>query len=537
MDIQIRTIGGSRLVNHYIDDDPAIAPFFPGSPFSPAAYHDKAREIRRRFDHDALAAMVPAVRPLSQGATRRLEAIARGEGFFVTTGQQPGLFGGPLYTVHKALTAIALARSLERLLDTSVLPLFWVAADDHDLEEANHVHVLDTSNTLHRLILDAVPEPPRSMGRRALGDGIEDTLDELAQLLPSSEFSPVVLERLRGAYRPGETVADAFSSTMEMLLDGYDLALVDGQDPVIRRLAAPLIQRELEHTAAHEKALVAQTSRLEAAGYVGQVPILPGASNVFHEDASHGRERLVRDGDGWVLRASGRRLDEEALWSALEAHTDRFSPNVVLRPVVESAVFPTLAYVAGPGEVRYLAQTGPLFEAHGVDMPLVFPRLSVTLVERKVSKVLEKFSLGVESFRHPVHELISAVVRDDVPDGVQSALEALRAAVGRGYEAVGEAAGAVDPTLEGPIHAARAEVFKGISDVEKKIRQHVKRRQETGLEQIEKAAANLAPLGKPQERVLNIHQYQARYGEGLIEEILAAMEGALVVAEANRGHL
>jgi bacillithiol synthase len=211
----------------------------------------------------------------------------------------------------------------------------------------------------------------------------------------------------------------------------------------------------------------------------------------------------------------------------LEEHADRFSPNVVLRPVVESAVFPTLAYVAGPGEVRYLAQTGPLFEAHGVDMPLVFPRLSVTLVERKVSKVLEKFSLGVASFRHPVHELISAVVRDDVPDEVQSALEALRAAVGQGYEGLGEAAGAVDPTLEGPINAARAEAFKGISDVEKKVRQHVKRRQQTGLDQIEKAAANLAPLGKPQERVLNIHQYQARYGDGLIDEILAAMEAAV----------
>jgi bacillithiol synthase len=541
MDIQIRSMGGSRLIDDYLHDEPSIAPFFPGSPFSLQAYRQKARELRARFDSTSLAAMAPAVRTLSQGAADRLDAIVAGEGFFVTTGQQPGLFGGPLYTVHKALTAIVLARTLERLLETAVLPLFWVAADDHDLDEADHVHIVDTSNTLHRLGLRAPPSPPRSMGRRVLDQGIESTLDELAQLLPPSEFTQPLLEQLRSAYRPGETVASAFAGSLAALFDGHDLALVDGQDPVVRTLAAPVIARELEQAAAHEAALLARTRDLEAAGYVGQVTILPGAGNVFYEDDEHGRERLVRDGDGWLLRASGRRLDMDALAAEEEKHPDRFSPNVVLRPVVESAVFPTLAYVAGPGEVRYLAQTGPLFEAHEVGMPLVYPRLSVTLVERRVAKVLEKFSLGVDSFRHPVHELISAVVREDVPDAVRSALEALRGSVGQGYEAVIEAVGAVDPTLEGRVHAARADAFKGIAEVEKKVRQQVKRQQETELEQIDKAAINLAPLGKPQERVLNIHQYLARYGQGLVTELLSAMEtvlaGGLSPAGAEPGEV
>jgi bacillithiol synthase len=194
---------------------------------------------------------------------------------------------------------------------------------------------------------------------------------------------------------------------------------------------------------------------------------------------------------------------------------------------VESAVFPTLAYVAGPGEVRYLAQTRALFEAHGVGMPLVFPRLSVLLVEGKVAKVLDKFGLEPSSLRRPVHELIAAMVRDDVPAEVQAALGRVRESLLSGYDALTDAAREVDPTLKRPILNARNEAVRGLGEVEKKIRQHVKLNHQTELEQIEKAATNLAPLGKPQERVLNVHQYLARYGDGLIESMRERMEEAV----------
>jgi bacillithiol synthase len=525
--IRAAPIIGGPLIDDYIQGDSGLLSFFAGDPFDPDAYRAKATATRSRFDDESLRAMAPAVRPLSNGARQRLDAIARGEGFFVTTGQQPGLFGGPLYTVYKTLTAIALARRLEALLDAPVLALFWVASDDHDWEEANHVHLLDTDNVLRRLTLDAGARPPRSMGQRTLGSSAERALDELAQVLPPSEFAPSLLARLRDAYQGGSTVASAFAATLAGLFDGLTLGLVDAQAPAVRLLGAPVIHRELEHAESHEQRMADQTARLEAAGYEAQVPILPGASNVFHEDDAHGRERLLREDGAWVLRASGRRLPDRELRSLLEADPARFSPNVVLRPVVESAVFPTLAYVGGPGEVRYLAQTRVLFEAHGIDMPLVFPRLSVLLVEGKVEKVLERFGLDPASFRRPVPELIAAVVREDVPREVQSALARVRDTVLSGYEALYEAARGVDPTLKGPIFHARNEALRGLGEAEKKIRQHVKLTQQTELEQIEKAAVNLAPLGKPQERVLNVHQYLARYGPGLVAAILERVEESL----------
>ena len=522
VEIQVGPLGSAGLIRDYLDAEPALAPFFAGHPFDPDAYRRKAEEIRGRFDGDALSAMAGAIRPLGDEARDTLGRVVAGEGFVVTTGQQPGLFGGPLYTVHKALSAIALARRLKALLDAPVLPLFWVASDDHDWEEANHIHALDPGNTLRRLALEGDPESSRSMGRRNLDGGAETALGQLSELLPPSEFTASIIERLRGAYSTG-SVAAAFTEVMAGLFEGKLLGLVDAQDPVVRRLGLPVIRRELARSGEHEAALAGQTARLEAAGYAAQVAVLPGASNVFYEDES-GRERLVREGDGWVLRGSGRRMDDAGVDALLEDAPERFSGNVVLRPVVESAVFPTLAYVGGPGEVGYLAQTGCLFEAHGVGMPVVVPRLSVTLVEGKVSKVLDKFGLEVEAFRKPAHELVAEVVREEVPAEVEEAVGRLRGAVGEGYEALFEAAREIDPTLKGPIYQARGEAFRQLAEVEKKIRQHLKAQNETGLEQLEKAAVNLAPMGKPQERVLNVHQYLARYGEGLLDAILERME-------------
>lgn len=523
LEISVRTVGGNDLVRDYVAGDDALAPFFPGHPFDPEAYRAKADEVRSRFDPQRRQAMADAVRPVDDRAAETLERIAGGEGFFVTTGQQPGLFGGPLYSVHKTLSAVALARRLATLLDVPVMPLFWVASDDHDWEEASHTYLLDAGNELHRLTLDGDPESHRSMGARPLDGSAETALSELREVLPPSDFMPDITDSLEAAYDDG-TVAGAFADVMAGLFEGLGLGMVDAQDPVVRRLDEPVIRRELEHAAAHEEALRSQTERLEGLGYEAQVTILPGAANVFYEGPEHGRERLLREGDRWVLRASQRKLTDDELWSLYEESPSRFSGNVVLRPVVESAVFPTLAYVGGPGETRYLAQTGCLFEAHGVGMPLVFPRFSVTLIEGKVRKVLDKFELSEDDFlERPVHEVVSAVVREDVPGEVEEAVHRLRGALQEGYQALYEAAEPIDPTLKGPIFGARNEGFKAISDVEKKIRHHVKLNEETELEQIEKAAINLAPEGKPQERVLNVHQYLARYGPDLIPAILERM--------------
>lgn len=447
----------------------------------------------------------------------------RDGGYFVTTGQQTGLFGGPLYTIYKALTAVRLARALEAVLERPVAPLFWVASTDHDWDEVNHVQLLDAENALHRLVLPADADaPPASTAHRAVGEGIEGVLDELERILPPSEFVPPLLERVRAAYSPGRSMASAFAELLADLLEPFDVVLVDPSTPALQALAAPVLRAEIEHAAENEDRLIRQTERLVAAGYHGQVTVGGGAVNVAYED-EEGRERLVRENGAFVLRRTKRRLTLADTLGLLESEPGRFSGTVLLRPVVESALFPTVAYVGGPSEVSYFAQTGCLFQAHGIEMPLVMPRASVTLVERKVRKVLDKFGLEPADFRTPARELATRIVRDELPPAAADAMRELRRAIQDGYDALTAATKAIDPTLKGPLTSARNASHAALKDVEKKLLTHLKEQNSTAVEQLDKAATNLYPSGAPQERVLNVLQYLGRYGPELLPAVAAAL--------------
>ncbi len=532
LEIRIRRLSGSRLIQDYVQGSPEALSFFHGSPRDLGSYRSKAAEVDTRFDRGRRERVAELIRAPSPGAAARLEEVVAGNGLIVTTGQQPGLFTGPLYTIHKALSAVRLAAALERALDRPVLPVFWIASDDHDWEEANHTWLLDGRNELHRIELAASSDaPPVAMRNRRLGPEIDAALDEFVKCLPSTEFAGPLLDGLRAAYRPDRTVAEAFTDLLMELLAPFDLAFVDGGQPGVKLAASELLRRELEEAAECEDRLRRQSRALEDAGYAIQVPVLEGATNVLFED-EHGRERIFRDGNDFVLRRTGRRLPRRELLSRLAAEPERFSANVALRPVVESAVFPTIAYVGGPGEVSYFAQLGQLFEAHGIGMPVVFPRFSVTLVETKVAKVCRKFGLDIDDFRIPSHELASRVVRQEMPEEVTAALRSLRRTLSEGYERLVAATRSIDPTLKGPIEKARNAGHMQLGEVEKKIAQHLKAQSELGLDQIAKAQANLFPNGQPQERVLNVYQYLVRFGPEFFTAIAEAMAVELGVSAA-----
>jgi bacillithiol biosynthesis cysteine-adding enzyme BshC len=480
--------------------------------------------VDRRFDRERRMKLAQWIRATSPGAAAKLEEVVAGNGVFVTTGQQAGLFTGPLYTIYKILSAVRLARALEPVLERPVAPLFWIASDDHDWEEVNHVDILDRQNVLHRIALPTPEEaPPVSMGRKLLGPEVDAVFGDFVQALPTTEFAGALLEQLRNAYRPGRSMAEAFADTLAALLAPFDVLLVDGGHPGVKAAATAIIERELERSADHEALLSEQTRRLEAAGYHAQVPILPGATNVFYEDEL-GRDRFYREGGAFVLRRTGRRFDGAELGSLLATHPERFSGNVVLRPVIENAVFPTVAYVGGPGEVSYYGQYRPLFEAHGIAMPVVFPRHSLLLIEGKIRKVLDRFHLEPDDFRHPTHEVAARVVREEIPDVVRDAIQELRRSIGEGYERLMAAAQGIDATLKGPLQGARNASFVQLAEAEKKIAHHLKMQNALMVDQLEKAAANLYPKGQPQERVLNIYQYLVRYGTELLPALAEAMD-------------
>jgi bacillithiol biosynthesis cysteine-adding enzyme BshC len=520
-------------VNAYLQGE-ADAVRLLGADFrDPGGYRARAADVDRRLTGARRTRWTEGVRAPGERARARLEAVRAGEGYVVTTGQQPGLFGGPLYSLYKAVTAAALADALEEVVGRPVAPVFWVASEDHDWAEANHTWLVDVDNELRRLALPDVPgagdEP---LHRLPLGEGVEQPVREIAELLPDTDFASDHLTLIREAWTPDSTLPGAFESTLAPLLEPLGLLWAQAHDPWLKEASREVLIAELTSAAGHEEALHGRADALEAAGHDLQVPILEGGVNLFLEGPA-GRERIYRDASGFQLRHSGTTLSLDEIQARIDTDPAVLTPNVLLRPVVESAVFPTLAYVAGPGEMNYFAQLPPLFEAHGVGMPVVVPRLGGWVLESKVSKVLEKFDLALDELARPFHDIAGDRARDDVPDEIRRALGSFKGTVARGVADLSDAVRELDPTLKGPVQHVRSVAFDALSDVERKVVQAVKRENEIALQQMQKAHLHLFPEGRPQERVFNPFYYLVRYGGRFVDEVADGIRGALPLPHRN----
>lgn len=523
VEIRPAVLGSSALVRDYLRGAGGLAPFYAGSPFDPAAYRRKADAVHARLPTAERRRVMPALHPTSAAASARLERVLDGEGLAVTTGQQTGLFGGPLYTLHKVLTAVRLASQLERVLEQPVVPLFWIASDDHDWVEVDHTLVVDTQNDVLRIRVEQPAElPPVPMSARYPGAAFGPALDALAAALPETVFAGPLLAALRDAYRPDVTMAAAFEALFAHILRELDVVLVDPSDPALKAASRPLVLREIERTSPHAELLRRQTERLQQAGYHGQVSIAPDAANVFAHDPA-GRDRLVRTGDRWSLRRTRRSLSDAELQSWIEREPGSFSPNVLFRPVVESALLPTVAYVGGPGEIAYFGQIGCLFLAHGIEPPVVVPRASLVIIESKVRKILDRFDMEPAEFQRPLHEVVTERMRAALPATVTGPLAELERSIQAGYDRLMKGAVSIDPTLEGWVRAVSNRALSQVHDAEKKVTRHLKKRSEIEVRQLGRAAANLAPGGTAQDRALNAVPYLARYGPGLVHDLLEAI--------------
>lgn len=520
MRLLARPLGGPRLVRDYLDGAAAARPFYRASPFLAESYRQRAEELDRARDRGTLAVAAEVIRPVGPRAEKALRRVIRDGGWFVTTGQQPALFGGPLYSLYKALTATRLAQNLEKILARPVMPVFWVASDDHDWAEASHTHVVNTSDELVRISLGSAPSrQPRPLGRTRLGGAVVEALDRLAHSFPGNDFHPLCMSRLRNAYQPGATMASAFSDFMAELLRDTTLGLVDAVHPRLKEACRPVFAAEARDPGASETVLRETSGTLKAAGYDLQVPLIPGATLLF-ADLQGGRERIHRVGGGFRLRRTGRGLTRRRLLGLIDEDPGCLSPNVLLRPVVESFLFPTLAYVGGPGELAYFGQLRGLFRRHGVGIPVVAPRGSLLVLEARVARVLDKFALTPDEVRD-LNALLSRFARDRLPREVEDGLERWRGTVETLGAELAAAVAGFDPTLRGAVTGARNAGLAAVGTLEKKIMRAARRMGDTNRIRLHKANVHLWPAGSPQDRVLSPLQYLMRHGPDFLSRALA----------------
>lgn len=448
-----------------------------------------------------------------------LERLARPDALAVVAGQQPGLFGGPLYTLYKSFTAIAFACDLERVSGRPVVPIFWIASDDHDFEEVRRVRVGDGVPEARVLEYPAEAAPPGvSLARVPLAAPIQDLLRDLEELLPRSAHRRETVDLLRNAYAPGSGWTDAFARLAGGWVAPLGALVFDPADPEAKRLSLPVFEREIELNGRSSEAARATGADLEARGYHAQIARTGRELNLFW----HGehREALRLSGDGTLrLAESGRTMASRELLRRLRERPEDASPGVLLRPLMQDYLFPTVAYVGGPAEVAYWSQVNAIYPLFGMTPPAVVPRAGATLLEPKVAKVLDRFGIEWGALAGDVERTIGETLTRLLPVDFPALFERERSGWIESMKRLEEAVTAFDPSLRLAAETAAGKVLHEGQVLEKKLMQVWKRRQEETVQKIRRARASLFPEGGLQERSMSVLAYSAQYGPGLIEEL------------------
>jgi bacillithiol biosynthesis cysteine-adding enzyme BshC len=495
--VRTESLGGSPLSRAARNGE--LPQWYRPAPSDGEQWTQYVREVAASVPDDWFATLRSAIAPKAS-ALARLSASAGGKGVVITTGQQPGLFGGPLMTLVKAISARALADVVAERTGMPVAPLFWAATDDADFEEAAVVSVA-VDGGVKELHLEARAPAGTPMARVAIDREIDAhaaVLREACRSAPHRSY----LEAALAAFRDGETVGDAYANLLRTVLEPLEIAVLDASHPEVIRRASPLLRKAAAHG---EDIAFAAHKRIEdiiAASYKPQVEEVPGLSMVF-------------------LNSSGtkRRLPLREAATLADSRDAFLSPTVLLRPVVERAIVPTAAYVAGPGEFAYFAQVSAVAERLGVPTPFVVPRWSMTIVEPRVQQILNEFDLRVEDLSDP-HAAETRIARARLSPETAQALQSVRDDLRKGMDALRRSnAGSIpDRSLEGLQRA----IEHRLERTERRFVAAVKRAEADAMRRLSTARGSLFPHGTRQERKLAFVPFLTRYGPELLEEMLAA---------------
>jgi uncharacterized protein YllA (UPF0747 family) len=477
----------------------------PARPSSAADWQARARPAAGEFAGGRwLSALQPALAPSGQAA-ERLRRVASARGVVVTTGQQPGLFGGPVYTFSKALSALTLADELEARTGVPVAPVFWAATDDADFAEARWTK-LAVAGGVVRIELRDVPPAGTPMSLALLGD-VGAELAELERASGSAPFA-LALDAVRESYRARITVGDAYVRLLRALLEPLGVAVLDASNDAVRHQGAAILREALTRAPEVANAVESRSAELRAAGFEPKVTEVGGLSLV-----------------STLARGVKRRIPiAEAGASARTAPPETLAPNVLLRPILERAILPTVGYVGGPAELAYFAQVSAVSDVLGVETPLAVPRWSVTVIEPHVNRLLERLGARYSDLRDP-HALEGRLARAAVPRSVVTTLAKLREAVDQAEAALTSDSAASSLVPEAAVVGAKKSLLMRLQRLERRYVAGVKRREQELMRSAATARAHLYPDGERQERALNFIPMLARHGPALLDAMREAALG------------
>lgn len=499
--------------------------------YHPTRDEDWARRLKRLQEHPenrAESAHVAEVLRTYNESHRAhsnvmmaIGAIAEGAPVIVG-GQQAGLWTGPMMVIHKAITIIRAAREATDKLGTKVVPVFWIAGEDHDWDEANHAWIMTAEQGLHKITIPRPEGPRTSVSRTELSaESWQSALEELEQLLPHSEFKEGMLQQLRESVEGAESLSDQFANLLAVMFGEAGLVLIDADDAKLRQLEAPMFGRMIERNDELEQAYIAAAERLKEYGYPLQADVVEGSANLFLFQPGSDERTLLHKKDGLFQDRKGiSSWSAEQLLQLAKETPDRFSNNVLTRPLMQDYVFPVLATVLGPGEIAYWGSTGEAFRTMGMEMPIILPRMSFTLVEGTVDKHMAKYGLSFEDVSTRFEACKTAWLKEQDNLSIDAKFAEAKEAFNALYEPIVGLAASVQQGLAKLGETNRQKIVEQIEFLEARTKDAFKKQYDASIRQLDRIYVTLRPDGKPQERVMNCTIYWNRFGMDIIGKLL-----------------
>ena len=528
--IAYQQVMAAPLLQSYVSRFSSLHSFYPHDPSDPEIWSRMVGQVRSRGNKPPRQELVSILTRQNSNfgadehTIKNIQALGHPETYVISTGQQVGLCTGPLYTIYKAITTIKLSTRISDQLGLRVVPVFWMASDDHDFAEINHVFVCPLDEEIQKIELRKDdPADRRSAAARQMGAEVNTLIDHLAHLLPEGVHKQSVIDCLDKVCLPEASLSDVFARLMTRLFEGHGLIMVDPTDTELKPLMSEVFTREILHPLASTKAVLETSKQLRKAGYTPQVDRTPDAVNLFLYDQGQ-RRAVTYKNDQFLSRHNGATFRREDLLKIISDNPATLSHNVVTRPIVQDALFPSLAYIGGPSEVAYYAQFGKVYEYFGLPFPVIYPRASLTLVEPRIDRILKKHGLTIMHFTEDIKQVLNQRLQADMPDGIVDSLQSARKTMGHHYKTLFNQVTDVDPVLQGIVNASERKTAYALNKLEEKTLKAFKRKNKTTRDQIMRADRQLYPLGGLQERSLNIWQYISLYGFEFMDTLFEAVD-------------
>jgi bacillithiol biosynthesis cysteine-adding enzyme BshC len=519
----------TRLFLDYLRDPVALREFYPSAVRFHHELPARASEVISAYQTDR-SLLCEALKDMNAGwgagveTLQNIQLLSEPDCLAVVSGQQAGLFSGPLYTIYKALSAVKLAGCLSQR-KTKAVPVFWMATEDHDFPEVAKAEFIGRDCRLAQVEAPSnLHQDSQPVGRVVIDSSINDVLSRLFELLPASEFTPDLMTLLRDAWAPGRGYGEAFARMMTSLLGKHGLILLDPLDARLKTLAAPLYANAALRAYEIATAIEARSKKLEAAGYHAQVTPSENSFPLFLHDARGARHAMTRSEEGnYTTKQGDQAYTVEELANLALTQPERFSPNVTLRAVVQDFLLPTVAYYGGAAEIAYFAQTAEVYRILQRPATPILPRSSLTMIERHTGRLLEKYGLKLSDLFVGLEDLLARVVEEHLGADTARSFAKTEATVNGELDSLREQLRSIDPTLADALETGRRKINYQLEGLRTRFHRAQMGRDEAAHRQLQRAFEQLYPNKDLQERHINVTSLLARHGRYVIDWIYNAI--------------